>query len=338
VDWKKSFQLASVYVGSVVGAGFATGKEIVEFFSQYGLYGLFGIILAGLGFIYFGVKVMEMAIRLNAKSYEELTMYLFSPIFAPIINIFMFLMLIGASSVMLSGAGSVFEEHLNIPREMGILFTIGLSLIVLMVGTKGLVIVNLLVVPLLILFNLFLAFLSMQLPEFYSNVQALGSTNWKWFLSAFSYVAFNITLTQAILVPAANEIGDVKVVKAGGIIGGLLLTLILITSHMTLVQLPNLTSYHIPMAMIMHELAKSLYLFFILIIYGEIFTSIIGNIYGLERFLKKWLPFKTIFVGILIFSVTYLISKIDYSTLLSTLYPLFGYISLVFLVLLIIRK
>lgn len=33
---ESAFQLAFVYVGTVVGAGFATGKEIVEFFVRFG--------------------------------------------------------------------------------------------------------------------------------------------------------------------------------------------------------------------------------------------------------------------------------------------------------------
>ncbi|MEK1832032.1 hypothetical protein AAAC51_33515 [Priestia megaterium] len=34
--WKLTLQVAATYVGTVVGAGFATGKEIVQFFTQYG--------------------------------------------------------------------------------------------------------------------------------------------------------------------------------------------------------------------------------------------------------------------------------------------------------------
>ncbi|MFK4998099.1 hypothetical protein ACI2OX_14265 [Bacillus sp. N9] len=30
-NWTGAFQIAAVYVGTVIGAGFATGKEIVEF-------------------------------------------------------------------------------------------------------------------------------------------------------------------------------------------------------------------------------------------------------------------------------------------------------------------
>ena len=31
-SWKAALQIAFTYIGTVVGAGFASGKEIVEFF------------------------------------------------------------------------------------------------------------------------------------------------------------------------------------------------------------------------------------------------------------------------------------------------------------------
>lgn len=338
MNWKKAFQIAAVYVGSVVGAGFATGKEIVEFFSQYGSFGMLGILIAGVCFIFFGVKIMILAIRLNAKSYHQLNAHVFGPYFAPIVNVIMFFMLIGVTAVMLSGAGSVFEEHLQIPKTVGIFITIGLALLTLLVGTNGLVTVNSIVVPLLVFNCLFLAGQAFKLPDFWHQVFQEHSFHWKLIASAFAYASFNLTLTMAILVPAASEIRDEKVVRAGGVIGGIILTVLLLASHVVLVQLPDFVQYQIPMAVIMKSFAASLYIFFILIIYGEIFTSIIGNIYGLERFLKKVTSIKTLYIGIGILSVAYFISKIDYGKLLSTLYPLFGYISLVFLLLLTFNK
>ncbi|MCU9612290.1 GerAB/ArcD/ProY family transporter [Caldibacillus lycopersici] len=338
MDWKKSFQLASVYVGSVVGAGFATGKEIVEFFSRFGMYGFIGILLTGFCFILFGVKIMLLAIRIEAKSYHQLNRHLFGTTFAPLINLIMFFMLIGVTAVMLSGAGSVFDEQLHLPKELGVIFTIVLTILVLFIGTKGLYIVNMFVVPLLIIFSFIIAFLVIDLPNFWDNILMPVPFKWSVLSSALAYVAFNITLTQAILVPAATEIGDERVVRAGGIIGGLLLTIILVTSHISLVQLPNLTSYNIPMGILMNTFASSFYLFFILVIYGEIFTSIIGNIYGLERFVSKIISIKPLYVGVCILGVAYFISKIDYGILLSTLYPLFGYISILFLLLLVLKK
>lgn len=337
VSWKKSFQLAFIYVGTIVGAGFATGKEIVEFFSQYGFMGLIGICISGLCFIGFGVKIMLLAIELQARSFQQLNVHIFGPYFAPVINLIMFVMLVGVTSVMLSGAGSVFQEQLHLPKMAGILITIIFTLIVLLIGTRGLVWVNTLVVPVLILFSFLLAYLAFHLPDFMGNVAKGFHFTWGAIIDSFAYAAFNISLATAVLVPAATEIGDKKAVKRGGVIGGLALTLILISSHVTLVQLPSLTEFQIPMAVMVNTLATSFHFLFIIVIYGEIFTSVVGNLYGLERFVKRKIPGNTLTIGMAILSVAFAISMVDYGTLLSFLYPLFGYISLVFLLLLIIR-
>ncbi len=140
----------------------------------------------------------------------------------------------------------------------------------------------------------------------------------------------NLGLAQAVLVPVATEIKDDWTIKWGGIIGGAALTLILISSHFTLIMLPNLEMYDIPMAIIMKNVAPFFYWIFILVIYGEIFTSVIGNVFGLDRQLKQYIKVSTILSISAIFAFTYLISLVDYGSLLSYLYPLFGYICLLF--------
>lgn len=53
-DWSEAWQIAAVYVGTVIGAGFATGREIMEFFTRYGTAGTVGIIISGCLFIWGG--------------------------------------------------------------------------------------------------------------------------------------------------------------------------------------------------------------------------------------------------------------------------------------------
>ncbi|MFT8321150.1 MAG: hypothetical protein ABF649_09605 [Bacillus sp. (in: firmicutes)] len=329
--WSAAFQLAAVYVGTVVGAGFATGREIVEFFSQFGVIGLIGILISGTIFAYLGSKLMRISVKIKAKSYQEFTIFLFGNVIGTFINSIMLIMLIGVCAVMLSGAGAVFEEQLGISKGIGVIFTIGLSLLVMMVGMKGLFAVNTFVVPIMISFSFILFFLSIQLPDFFSHVFAFSESGWRSLAAPFSYTALNLSLAIAVLVPAASEIGDDETVKWGGIIGGTALMLILISSHFTLVMLQDVGSYAIPMATIMKSLAPELSWIYILVIYGEIFTSVIGNVYGLERQLSSYIKLPSILIIALIFLISYIISFIHYGTLLSWLYPLFGYISLVFL-------
>ena len=59
-NWGAAIQIAAVYVGTVVGAGFATGREIVEFFSRFGFIGLISMIMSGYILIFLGSKLMGL--------------------------------------------------------------------------------------------------------------------------------------------------------------------------------------------------------------------------------------------------------------------------------------
>lgn len=335
-NWGAAFQIAAVYVGTVVGAGFATGREIVEFFSRFGFIGLIGILMSGYLLIFMGSKLMRISAYIGATSYEQFNEYLFGKAIGRVINIVMLFMLLGVCAVMLSGAGAVFQEQLGVPKNLGIMFTIVLSILVMVLGIKGLFAVNSFVVPMMIIFSFILLFLTIKLPGFLEQALFVPASEdgWKSVVAPFTYTAFNLSLAQAVLVPVAGEVKDDKTVKWGGILGGIALTLILLMGHFTLIMLPGLETYEIPMATIMKNLASGLYWIFILIIYGEIFTSVIGNIFGLERQIKKYLPLPSLVIVIGIFIFCYLVSQFEYSTLLAYLYPLFGNISLIFIVLL----
>ncbi|WP_071459259.1 YkvI family membrane protein [Bacillus massilinigeriensis] len=339
VEWRAAFQVAAVYIGTVVGAGFATGREIVEFFSRFGLYGLFGIFVAGYLLILLGSQLLRTAAIIGAKSYEEFNEYLFGRFFGKLVNIIMFFMLVGVGAVMLSGAGAVFDEQLGLSKTIGVVFTLALTALVMAVGMKGIFAVNVFVVPAMILFNFILLYLSMKLPGI-SEAVLVRDRNaewWKVLFSPVSYTAFNLSLAQAVLVPVASEIRNDKTLKWGGILGGLGLTVILIFSHLTMVMLPNLEDYEIPMAVIMKNLAPGLYWLFLLIIYGEIFTSIIGNMFGLDRQMQGYMKVPRLLTVGGIFVATYIISMFDYGLLLSYLYPIFGYISIIFVVCLLMK-
>ncbi|MGV3466453.1 MAG: hypothetical protein ACO1OT_14315 [Heyndrickxia sp.] len=334
--WVGAFQVAAVYVGTVIGAGFATGKEIVEFFTKYGFVGFFAILAAGYLFILLGSKLMVKSIELKANSYEELNEYLFGPILAKMMNFLMMIMLLGVCAVMLSGAGAVFQQELSLDKWVGIYFTIGLTIIVMALGTKGIFAVNTFVVPIMLLFNFIVMTKSITHLHFVDNLINIPEELhlMKVIVSPFSYAAFNLSLAQAVLVPIAAEVNDKKIVKLGGIIGGILLTIILVSSHFTLITLPNVQHYEIPMAAVVKSSFIGIYFIYVLIIFGEIFTSLIGNIYGLEKQFSKYISIHRGWIFTFILIIIYSLSYFHYGTLLSYLYPLFGYFSLLFVFLL----
>jgi uncharacterized membrane protein YkvI len=279
---------------------------------------------------------MIKAVEMKAKSFEDFNIYLFGKTFAAVMNIMMMFMLIAVTGVMLSGAGAVFQEQLHMNKNIGVAITISLTLSVMMLGTRGLFAVNTFVVPMMILFNLLLMSRSVTGHDFIHSFLYIPHINnwWKAAAAPLAYVAFNLGLSQAVLVPVAAEMNDRETVKLGGRIGGILLTLILISSHFALVTLPNVTIHEIPMAVIVKNTFSSIYFIYVIVIFGEIFTSIIGDIYGLEKQFRQFLPVKSIWIYLIIILLIYMISKMKYGALLGLIYPLFGYVSIIFIALL----
>lgn len=176
-QWQVAKKVAATYIGTVVGAGFATGREIVEFFTVNGLYGTIGICVSGFFFIWLGTKMMLLSSQIGAFSAQEFNKYLFGDVFGNVVNTLLLLVLFGVTSVMLSGAGAVFEEQLRLPRQLGILITVIACLIISSRGLQGVFEVNTLVVPIMMIFIIGLAittFFTVHLPLITLFLQRTG--------------------------------------------------------------------------------------------------------------------------------------------------------------------
>ena len=121
-----------------------------------GFYGTIGICISGF-FIWLGTKMMLLSSQIGAFSAQEFNKYLFGDVFGNVVNTLLLLVLFGVTSVMLSGAGAVFEEQLRLPRQLGIFITVIACLIIGSRGLQGVFEVNTLVVPIMMIFIIGLA-------------------------------------------------------------------------------------------------------------------------------------------------------------------------------------
>ncbi|GGE52605.1 membrane protein [Pullulanibacillus camelliae] len=327
---KKILQVAATYIGTVVGAGFATGKEIVEFFISSGVAGLLGILFTGLGFIWIGTKIMRLSSQYGFDSYQAFNDYLFGKKFGLFINSLFLVILFGTTSVMIAGTGSLFQEQLGIAKIWGILFIVLFCFLAMLKGLQGILTVNSIIVPIMIGFTLLIAYLtlgnptlshwSFPFPELWSDS--------RWFINALVYVSYNVTMAIVVLAPLGNEINDERILKWGGFIGGLGLTVILLSSFIVLGTLPHVKTFNIPMAQAIKAYGPLIHYVYVAVVFGEIFSTVIGNVFGLGRQLQNWLHLSQNKIVILILLICVCIGLGDFGTLLAFFYRLFGTIGL----------
>jgi len=334
-DKKEIRNIAFTYVGTVIGAGFATGKEIVEFFSINGGYGTIGIIISTFLFSVLGTKIMLIANEHKLKSAQAFNVMLFGNIGGNIINGLLFFVLLGVTSVMLSGAGAIFHNHLNFNPLIGSIIFITLTFIILLKGTEGLFNLNNTVVPIMILFvvtvfiNANFDKLFSARTDFVSIFPTTYQLNSNVLTNPITYVCLNMALAQAVLVPIGAECTNKSSLKIGGIVGGIVLGIILLISHFSISTITHFKDFEIPMAEVIKQVHPFFYFLFLFVILAEIFTTLVGNIYGMTKQLTGTEKTNQPLIVLMILIVCLFISIIGYGPLLTFLYPLIGWITFI---------
>lgn len=138
-------------------------------------------------------------------------------------------------------------------------------------GMNGIVVVNVLVVPMILLFTSLIAFRAIE-PEGLFGIngfQLQQLQSYKWVLSPFVYAALNFAFIQAVLIPLGSEIQEESTLKWGGFWGGIGLGSMLLIYHFALnSRMPEMLGYDIPMAEIVQDLGPFLHVLFLLVLYG----------------------------------------------------------------------
>ena len=324
------FQIAFTYIGTIVGAGFATGREILQFFTQFGHWATITILFSTLLFIWLGTKMMKLAHSIQAKSYEDLNKHLFGEKWGGWISLIMLVILIGVNSIMLAGAGSVFMENLNMHYQTGLILTMVGTYFILRKGIKSIMYMNSLVVPMMLILSLLIIFKTMGTPgaNRILTLTTEHSLPAAW-LAPLLYTAFNLLMAMPVLVPLGSQTENPRAVRWGGILGGLGVGFMLMSAHFAMsAQMPGITQFEIPMASIAYQLGWVVQMVYIVLIFLEIFSTFVADIYGITLQIQQRtsLPQQTIVLFIML--ICYFFSQFGFSSLLSLLYPLFGVLGL----------
>lgn len=320
-------QLVATYIGAVIGAGFASGQEILQFFILFGYQGLLGVVVATLLFAYLGAMVLYLSIKLQAGSYRQLLSYLLGPWAGRFMDMVSLLMLVGGLGVMLSGSGAVVQEYLGMPQWVGVGLAVLAILFVILHGLTGLLTVNVLLVPLKLAAVCLIAGLALankglpaELP--FINQQGVGG-HWLW--SSMLYVSFNMIVPVAVLASMGRSI-DKKTGISAGILGGLGLgASVAMVTLAGLAFYPQVTNYEVPMLFMASSINPALRPVFALLIWVAILTTAIANAHGFASRLAPEGGKRYRLFGFAVCLAVLPLTYFDFSFLVRLLYPLFGY-------------
>lgn len=341
-DTMLSLKIASTFLGTVIGAGFASGQEILKFFTIYRFDGYIGIGVAMLLFIALGAAVLNISFIIKRSSYNDFLIYTCGRKLGLVIDVMITIFLFGTLNVMLSATGALFYEFFGLPYYFGIFFTVIPAAIIAVKGIKGILNVNLVIAPLMILIVVTISSLCLYYHangDLIRNLHYEDDQTYKWLMSALLYVAYNIILATPILVPMGKEVTNKNVLTRGITIGAVTMgIIILLLNTVILNHIEQDSLYQIPMLYIVEPFNDLVKYSFIVVLWLEIFTTILSNLFGLANRIQVATRYSYSSIVVIICFAAIFISRLDFKTLLSILYPTFGFISLLFILFLAIKQ
>lgn len=135
-------KIAGVFISTVIGAGFASGQEIVTFFIRYGRSGLLGLGVAGVLFILYGWGILSCVYKNKLKSYSEFTNQIAGRQAGRVLSWIVTAYMLLSYGVMLAGSGAILQEQFGLSYEVGVLLLSALTFLTFLTGAKGMVSVN----------------------------------------------------------------------------------------------------------------------------------------------------------------------------------------------------
>ena len=328
---KKSFKVIFTIIGTVIGAGFASGQEIYSFFNIYGEQGFLGIILSDLltGFIIY--KILKKSNKYSIISYKHLLKNTNLPqnvinVFNIIVNIFLIL----SFYIMVAGFATYFKQEFNIPKIIMILITVLICYFTFKKKIEGITKINNIIIPILILIICVIG-IKVNIMEEIQKIEIQNiqiKNNLSWMIKSIEYASYNSILLIPVLITLNKYIKNKKQITKISILSSVIIaimsTLIFLLLTKVDVDIEKLEMPAVYVVSNMFYILKYLYGFVIL---GSIFTTTISlGMSFLQNTSKNEKSYSHIALIMCITSVV--VSKIGFSNLVNLLYPVFGYLGL----------
>lgn len=339
---KQSLKIGSAFVGLIVGAGFASGQEVMQYFTSFGIWGTVGAIITGLLFIFLGYTFAQLGASLKASSHRAVLYHIGGKYIGPILDLVITFFLFGVAVVMFAGSGSTFEQMFGISPMVGSIIMVVLTILTLLLDTNKIISIIAAVTPYLIAviliivaYSIFTMDISLTTADAIAKEQTSASSN--WLLSAFLYVSYNISAGAALLIIMAGQVKDKKVAGIGGIIGGAILGLLILLIHTgMLVRIDIIQGVDMPTLELATAIHPAVGILTAIALLGMMYNTAVGMFYSFAaRFFTP--DTKTFKIAVVIIgALGFFASLFGFTNLVSSVYSLMGYLGFALIILAII--
>lgn len=339
IHWSKTFTFAGAIVAYLIGSGFASGQEALQFLSAHGLLGCLGaVILTGTIYYGFCTSIMSDGYDLKLSSPNDIFKYycgkhlgVFFEIYTPI---FLFCVYI----VMLAGAGAILNEYYGISILWGRIGMALLSIMTVLLGLNGLVNVVSKIGPCIILFSVLVGAGSLILhplgifeaDEVLKNITVVKAAP-TWYISGMIFPSMGCVMITPFLAQLGATASSRREAKMGGRIGALMFACaVSVFAFGILADIGNLYNKNVPALVIANQILPFIGAIFSIILIGGVYTTAVPMLWlSCNRFFadEKSKGFR--WSAIILTLIAFVLSRFPFAVLVNILYTITGYLGII---------
>lgn len=339
-------KFAGAYLAFLIGSGFATGQEIMRFFSANGIYSIISVFLTLLLLMYFGSIIMirgfEYGSRSTYKPYEYFCGKKIGSFFEYLVPILLFISVV----VMISGSGATFKEYYGQDYYIGCAFMALMILISFIGGLDKLIDIVAIMGPVIAIFSLIVGInvLTKNAASLKHISETMNSINMtkvsgNYVTSGITYAGLSLVGGLFFFTSLGNSANSKEEAKYGAILGSvILMSVVLVVDLALLSKIEVVYKVSIPTLHFAKAISKRFGNFFSVILLCGIFSTAAPNFWTVCDKISKKLNCKPNLVATVISIVAFFCGLFPFEGLVANIYPLEGILGGVLFICMIFKQ
>ena len=337
---KKYLSAAFAYVGVIVGAGLASGQDLLQYFLAYGAIGLIGIAALGVLNVIFGAVALQLGSYYRSDNHDVVFEQIARPALRRIIDVVLVFSAFTMGFVMLAGAGANLEQQFGLPSWVG-----GALCAVLVVLTAFLnfdrimnvigVFTPIIMVAIVVLMIYSLVTPHASVAELDAAARNVTPALPNLVFSTLNYFALCVVGGIAMAFVLGGSILRIGEARRAGHIGGVLIALVLGADAVALyLNVDRIWNFDVPALEIARSVHPAFAFGYTLVIFALIYNTAFSLFYSTARRFSGGSTARLRIVLVAVVAAGYAASFMGFKKLVGVMYPIIGWLGVALLVIL----
>ncbi len=317
---KDILSVAAAYTAAIVGAGFASGQEVVSFFVRYGKMSVFCVFFAAVIFGLFAAVVLDECVALKLHDYGSFLAVSMGKKLRRTVELATLFFAVIVLCVMLAAGGELGFQLFGIRRTISALALALFCLAMMLVRPESSLKLNAVLGGIIVLGCIVCTLYLLR----YREHQAFMNTT-KMIVSGASYTGYNLLTAGAILVPMSARLKTRSDAYMTGFASGFaMLVMLLLMWGLLSIYYDHIDLGEMPMITMALRESRLLAGFYSVLMLLAVITTAASNGIGAVNIISEKKSRRTA-AAVLITAVCFFVSGAGFSRLIDTLYRISGY-------------